>query len=67
MQVGEDDLGNQRDEASLHNWVMANRRMAAVLKDKGYHYRFTFSLGAHHCDGRVKSETLPAALEWLWR
>jgi enterochelin esterase family protein len=66
LQVGEDDLGSQRDEASLHNWVMANRRMAAALKAKGYPYRFTFSLGAKHCDGRVKQETLPEALEWLW-
>ena len=66
LQVGENDLGSQRDEASLHNWVMANRRMAAALKSKGYAYRFTFSLGAKHCDGRVKKETLPEALEWLW-
>jgi enterochelin esterase family protein len=66
LQVGEDDLGSQRDEASLHNWVMANRRMTTALKAKGYPYRFTFSLGAKHCDGRVKKETLPEALEWLW-
>lgn len=66
LQVGEDDLGNQGDEASLHNWVMANRRMAAALKAKGYPDRFTFSLGAKHCDGRVKKQTLPEALEWLW-
>ena len=67
LQVGEQDLGNQRDEASLHNWVMANRRMAAALKAKGYQYRFVFSLGARHCDGRVKDQTLPEALEWLWQ
>ena len=67
LQVGELDNGYQLDDASLHNWVMANFRMAAALKAKGYHYRFTFSLGAHHCDGRVKGETLPAALEWVWQ
>jgi len=66
LQVGEDDLGNQKDEASLHNWVMANRRMAAALKAKGYHYEFTYSLGARHCDMRVKRQTLPGALAWLW-
>jgi enterochelin esterase family protein len=34
MEVGEKDLGFDRDEASLHNWVMANQRMATVLKAK---------------------------------
>lgn len=67
LQVGELDLGYQREEATLHNWVLANRRMAEALKAKGYAYRFTFSLGAHHCDGRVKWETLPVALAWLWQ
>jgi enterochelin esterase-like enzyme len=67
LQVGELDLGNQRAEATFHNWVMANSRMAEVLRAKGYPYRFTFSLGAHHCDGRVKKETLPDALAWLWQ
>lgn len=41
--------------------------MAAVLKDKGYPYRFTLSLGARHVDPRVAAQTLPGALEWLWR
>jgi len=67
LQVGENDLGAQRDEASLHNWVMANRRMAAALKARGYPYRFTYCLGAKHCDGRVRKETLPDALAWLWQ
>ncbi|MGH8023720.1 MAG: alpha/beta hydrolase [Limisphaerales bacterium] len=67
LEVGERDLGFNRDAASLHNWVMANQRMAAVLKAKGYDYRFIFAKGAGHVDRRVVSETLPAALEWIWQ
>jgi enterochelin esterase family protein len=66
MEVGERDLGFDRDEASLHNWVMANRRMAAALKAKGYDYRFIFAKGAGHVDRRVVGQTLPEALVWLW-
>jgi iron(III)-enterobactin esterase len=38
-----------------------------VLADKGYPYQFTFARNAVHCDGAVKKQTLPAALEWLWK
>lgn len=67
LEVGENDLGFDRDEASLHNWVMANERMAAVLKAKHYHYRFVFCKGARHVDRRAVGETLPGALVWLWQ
>jgi len=67
LEVGENDAGFDRDEASLHNWVIANHHMAAVLKAKGYHYRFIFCKGAKHVDHRVVSETLPGALLWLWQ
>lgn len=63
----ENDLGADRDEASLHNWVMANERMRAALKAKGYDYRYVFAKAAGHTDGRVTRQTLPGALEWLWR
>ena len=66
LEISEHDLGADRDEASLHNWVLANRRMAAALKAKGYQYRFVFAEGARHTDGRVTRQTLPGALEWLW-
>jgi iron(III)-enterobactin esterase len=66
LEVSENDNGSKRDEASLHNWVMANQRMAAALKAKGYHYRYVFAKAAGHTDGRVTRHTLPAALEWLW-
>ena len=45
---------------------MANRRMAAVLKAKGYTYRHTFCEQAGHVDRRVVSQTLAGGLEWLW-
>lgn len=67
LEVSENDNGHDRDEASLHNWVMANQRMAAELKAKHYDYRYVFAKAAGHVDGRVTKQTLPAALEWLWR
>ena len=67
LQVGEKDNGYQRDEASLHNWVLANERMAAALKAKDYHYRYVFSAGAGHVDRKVVNQTLPEALLWLWQ
>jgi enterochelin esterase-like enzyme len=67
MEVGEFDLHHDDPEESWHNWPLANRRMAAVLAAKGYDYRFTFSRGARHVDPRVLEQTLPGALEWLWR
>jgi enterochelin esterase-like enzyme len=67
LEVSENDNGSKRDEASLHNWVMANQRMAAALKAKGYAYRYVFAKDAGHTDGRVTRQTLPDALEWLWK
>ena len=67
LQVGEKDNGAGRPENTYHNWPLANERMAAALKAKGYHYRYEFCKGAGHVDGRVIEQTLPSALEWLWR
>jgi enterochelin esterase family protein len=67
MHVGEQDLRFKDDESTLHNWPMANQKMAAALKDKGYHYQFVFARESRHVDGRVVRQTLPAALEWVWR
>ncbi len=67
LEVSENDNGSKRDEASLHNWVMANQRMAAALKAKGYEYRYVFAEDARHVDSRVTRQTLPGALEWLWQ
>jgi enterochelin esterase-like enzyme len=67
MEVGEKDLHYDDPESTWHNWPLANRRMAAVLKAKGYDYRFVYAKDAKHVDARVVAQTLPGALEWLWR
>lgn len=67
LHVSENDNGSKSDEASYHNWVLANQRMAAALKAKGYHYRYVFAKAAGHTDGRVTRQTLPEAMEWLWQ
>ena len=68
MTVGDRDLFNPNVmHDGLHDWVVANERMAGVLADKGYHYQFVFTRNAGHCDRAVKEQTLPEALEWLWR
>jgi len=68
FEVGDRDLLNpnvQRD--NMHDWVIANENMAKVLAAKGYHYQFIFARNAGHTDGRVKQQTLPEALVWLWK
>jgi enterochelin esterase-like enzyme len=68
MHVGDRDLHNpnvMRD--GMHDWVAANHRMAAVLKAKGYPYQYVYALDSGHCDRRVREQTLPQALEWVWR
>jgi enterochelin esterase family protein len=67
MEVGEKDNRYDNPEETWHNWPLANNRMAAVLKKKGYDHRYVFAMGGGHVDNRVVMQTLPAALEWLWR
>jgi enterochelin esterase-like enzyme len=67
MEVGEKDNRFDNPEDTWHNWPLANNRMADVLKKKGYDYRYVFAMGGGHVDNRVVMQTLPAALEWLWR
>jgi hypothetical protein len=52
---------------SMHDWVLANERMAAVLAAKGYHYQFVFARNAGHVDHAAKQQTLPEALQYLWQ
>jgi len=59
--------GKPRSEATSRRWHLANQRMAAALKAKGYAYQFVFSKGAKHCDGRVFDQTLADTLVWIWR
>jgi enterochelin esterase-like enzyme len=68
MEVGDRDLLNpnvMRDD--MHDWVLANERMAQVLAAKGYHYQFVFARNAGHVDRAVKQQTLSEALEYLWQ
>jgi iron(III)-enterobactin esterase len=68
MEVGDRDLLNpnaMRD--GMHDWVLANEEMAKVLAARGYHYQFVFARNAGHVDHAVKEQTLPEALEYLWR
>jgi hypothetical protein len=68
MHVGDRDLLNpniMRDD--MHDWVEANERMAKVLADKEYKYQFVFAKNCTHCDGAVKQQTLPEALEYVWQ
>jgi enterochelin esterase-like enzyme len=68
MEVGDRDLYNPNSmRDNMHDWVVANENMAKVLAAKGYQYQFIFARNAGHTDGKVKQQTLPEALEWLWR
>ena len=64
--VSEHDLRENDPESTNHNWPMANKRTAAALKAKGYDYRFVFSKGTKHCDGKVFQQTLADTLVWMW-
>ena len=68
MEVGDRDNFNSNPlRDNMHDWVVANENMAKVLAEKGYHYQFIFARNAGHTDRAVKQQTLPEALEWLWR
>jgi enterochelin esterase-like enzyme len=68
MEVGDRDNLNpntMRDE--MHDWVVANERMAQALAAKHYPYQFVFARNAGHVERSVREQTLPEALEWVWR
>jgi enterochelin esterase-like enzyme len=68
MEVGDRDLLNPNSmRDNMHDWVVANENMARVLAAKGYHYQFVFARNAGHSDRAVKQQTLPEALEYVWR
>ena len=68
MEVGDRDLYNPNSmDDHMHDWVLANERMATVLAAKGYHYQFVFAENAAHVDRAVRAQTLPEALEYVWR
>jgi enterochelin esterase family protein len=66
--VGDRDLLNpnvMRDE--MHDWVLASENMARVVAAKGYHYQFTFARNTAHTERPTKQQTLPQALEYVWK
>jgi iron(III)-enterobactin esterase len=68
MEVGDRDNYNpnvQRD--NMHDWVVANENTAKALAAKGYHYQFSFVRNAGHCDGSMKQQMWPEALEYVWK
>jgi iron(III)-enterobactin esterase len=68
LQVGDRDLLNPNTlRDGMHDWVVANNRMATELKAKGYDYQYVYSLNAGHTDHKVEAQTLPEALEWAWK
>jgi iron(III)-enterobactin esterase len=67
LEVGDRDLLNpnaMRDD--MHDWVLANERMAKVLAAKHYPYQFVFARNAGHVERSVREQTLPEALEYVW-
>src|SRR5436190_809328 len=68
LEVGDRDLYNPNSmHDDMHDWVVANENTAKALAAKGYPYQFIFARNASHCEGSVKQQTLPEALEWLWK
>ena len=67
--VGDQDLfyPNPVVPDGMHDWTLSNELMAKVLADKGYHYQFLFVRNAKHVDRPTIAQTLPTALEWLWK
>ncbi|HEX5425108.1 MAG TPA: alpha/beta hydrolase-fold protein [Candidatus Acidoferrales bacterium] len=68
LEVGDRDLLNpniMRD--NMHDWVLANERMAEALAAKHYHYQFVFARDAGHVDRAVKEQTLSEALKYVWQ
>ena len=51
----------------MHDWTSADERFAKALAAKGYHYQFIFARNARHVDKAVVAQTLPEAIEWLWK
>jgi hypothetical protein len=61
------DRDNVSQSDGMHDWVLANQNMARELAAKGYKYQFVFARNASHCDRAVKAQTLPNALEFVWK
>jgi enterochelin esterase-like enzyme len=67
MHVSENDNGAKTASADMRNWVIANQRLAGVLKAKGYPYQFVYTKNSGHTERKVITQTLPQALEYVWQ
>ncbi len=67
IEVGTNDMGHNGGPGSYRDFQLANERMAAEFKAKGYHYHFDEAQGGGHLDGGTVAQTLPAALQYVWR
>jgi hypothetical protein len=38
-----------------------------VLRNKGYHYQYSYALNAGHVDGPTRNQTWALAYEWVWQ
>jgi enterochelin esterase-like enzyme len=65
LEAGQHDIG--AGSGPYNDFLLANQRMALALKTKGYHYHYDYALGVGHADGNVIAQTLPAAMQWVWR
>ena len=69
FEMGDQDLfyPNPTIPDGMHDWTLSAALMAKVLAAKGYHYQFVFARNAKHVDRPTVAQTMPAALEWLWK
>jgi hypothetical protein len=69
FEMGDQDLfyPNPTIPDGMHDWTLSAALMAKVLAEKGYHYQYLFARNAKHVDRPTVAQTLPSALEWLWK
>ena len=66
MEVGEKDLHFDDPESTFHNWPLANQRMAAALKAKGYPTYFVFAKDAKHVASTGDRTDFAIGVEFVW-
>ena len=67
LEVAQNDNGVNTASEARRNWVIANQRLAGVLKAKGYHYQLVYAKNGGHTEAKIINQTLPQALEYLWQ
>jgi enterochelin esterase family protein len=67
FEVGSRDNSFTASAESYRNWPLANNLMAEALRAKGYEYQYVWAEDAGHVERGVERQTLPEAMEWVWR